>query len=137
MQENFRQFLDRLRQTAFLVPSLTLDLTDSRDVAAEPRRETFHFEGGISEFVEHLAPDAPVTDVWRLTGAGSFTETVPVLQATGAMVPTELSRDCQVDIALRWGTGYDAVFKSFVNLVFRMLKSESLRTSSVLRFSIW
>lgn len=111
------ELLDRLRQTAFLVPSLTLDLTDSRDLTDAPRRETFHFDGGISEFVEHLAPDAPITDVWRLTGAGSFTETVPVLQATGAMVPTELSRDCQVDVALRWGTGYDAVFKSFVNII--------------------
>jgi len=111
------ELLDRLRQTAFLVADLTLDLTDSRDLGAEPRRETFHFDGGISEFVEHLAPDAPVTDVWRLTGTGSFTETVPVLQATGAMVPTELGRDCQVDIALRWGTGYEAVFKSFVNII--------------------
>ncbi len=33
------------------------------------------------------------------------------------MIPTELQRDCEVDIALRWGTGYDTVFKSFVNII--------------------
>lgn len=113
------ELLDRLRQTAFLVPQLRLEITDERGLEAgsEPRRESFHFEGGIAEFVEHLAPDAPITDTWRLTGDGTFTETVPVLQETGAMVPTELTRDCQVDIALRWGSGYDTVFKSFVNII--------------------
>ncbi len=109
------ELLDRLRQTAFLVPQLTLDLADQR--APEPVRELFHFDGGITEFVEHLAPDTPLTDVWRLTGDGSFTETVPVLQDNGHMTPTELTRDCQVDVALRWGTGYDTVFKSFVNII--------------------
>jgi len=42
---------------------------------------------------------------------------VPVLQQTGAMVPTELTRDVEVDIALRWGTGYETVFRSFVNII--------------------
>ncbi len=109
------ELLDRLRQTAFLVPDLTLDIRDDR--GAEPRRETFHFDGGIAEFVDHLAPDAPLTDTWRMTGSGGFTETVPVLQDNGHMVPTELQRECQVDVALRWGTGYDTVFRSFVNII--------------------
>jgi len=111
----FDDLLDRLRQTAFLVPGLSLDLADER--GEEPRRETFHFAGGIAEFVEHLAADAPITDTWRITGAGMFTETVPVLQPNGHMVPTEVQRECGVDIALRWGTGYDTVFKSFVNII--------------------
>jgi DNA gyrase subunit B len=109
------ELTDRLRQTAFLVSGLTLELVDER--VPEPVTERFRFDGGISEFVEHLAADAPVTDVWRITGTGHFTETVPVLQDTGAMVPTELERDCVVDVALRWGTGYDTVFKSFVNII--------------------
>ncbi|MCU1440453.1 MAG: type topoisomerase subunit [Rhodoglobus sp.] len=109
------ELLDRLRQTAFLVPELTLDIADQR--GEEAIRETFRFEGGISEFVDHLAPDAGLTATWRLTGDGTFTETVPVLQDNGHMVPTELTRDCVVDIALRWGTGYDTVFKSFVNII--------------------
>ncbi|MGZ0211033.1 MAG: DNA gyrase/topoisomerase IV subunit B [Actinomycetales bacterium] len=107
--------IDRLRQTAFLVPNLTLNVSDER--GDEPRHESFLFEGGISEFVEHLAVDPPITDIWRLTGSGGFTESVPVLQDNGHMVSTEVSRDCVVDVALRWGTGYDTVIKSFVNII--------------------
>jgi DNA gyrase subunit B len=105
----------RARQTAFLVPGLGIDITDER--GEETTSETFRYAGGISEFVDFLSTDAPLTDTWRLQGDGSFTETVPVLQETGAMVPTELKRDVEVDIALRWGTGYETVFRSFVNII--------------------
>jgi len=105
----------RARQTAFLVPGLQITIDDER--GEEPRRESFRFEGGISEFVEHLAPDSPITDTWRIQGTGTFTETVPVLSEHGAMVPTELSRECSVDLAMRWGIGYDTEFRSFVNII--------------------
>ena len=106
----------RARQTAFLVPGLEIAVRDER-AGVEPTDVSYRFDGGISEFVEFLAPDAPITDTWRLTGTGTFTETVPVLQATGAMVATEIERTCSVDIALRWGTGYETVTRSFVNII--------------------
>ena len=109
------ELIERARQTAFLVPGLTISIADDRE--AEPTRETFRFAGGISEFVDHLATDAPLTDTWRMTGSGSFTETVPVLQPTGAMVPTEVSRQCEVDVALRWGIGYETIVRSFANII--------------------
>jgi DNA gyrase subunit B len=109
------ELLDRARQTAFLVPGLTLNVTDNRQ--DPPTHESFRFDGGISEYVDHLAPDVPLTDTWRLTGTGTFTETVPVLQPNGHMAPTELSRECSVDIALRWGIGYETVFHSYVNII--------------------
>ena len=105
----------RARQTAFLVPGLKLSVTDKRDGSVA--RDDFEFTGGISEFAEYLAPDAPLTSTWRLTGEGTFTETVPVLDDQGHMVSTEVERNCGVDIALRWGTGYDTVQKSFVNII--------------------
>ncbi|MFG6445617.1 type IIA DNA topoisomerase subunit B [Microbacterium sp. P06] len=113
----------RARQTAFLVPGLEIVIRDERATATSaeeppaPIETTYRFDGGISEFAEYLAPDAAVTDTWRLTGTGSFVETVPVLQPTGAMVPTEVTRDCEVDIALRWGTGYETRARSFVNII--------------------
>ncbi|MFG3260272.1 type IIA DNA topoisomerase subunit B [Streptomyces sp. NPDC048172] len=108
----------RARQTAFLVPGLTLLVRDERGVdGTEPTEETFRYDGGISEFCEYLAPDRPVCDVVRLQGQGNFKETVPVLDDQGHMIPTEVQRELGVDIALRWGTGYDTTLKSFVNII--------------------
>ncbi|MFF7683086.1 type IIA DNA topoisomerase subunit B [Microbacterium sp. NPDC007973] len=109
------ELVQRVRQTAFLVPGLEIVVLDDR---GEERVETsYRFDGGISEFADFLAPDAAVTDTWRLTGTGTFTETVPVLQPGGSMIPTEVQRECEVDIAVRWGTGYDTTVRSFVNII--------------------
>ena len=108
---------ERARQTAFLVPGLAITIEDQRDPGA-PEVETYHYDGGISEFVEYLAPDAAVTDVWRIQGDGEYVETVPVLdEATGHMVSREVERRMEVDLALRWGIGYDSVQRSFVNII--------------------
>ncbi|MCF6522763.1 type IIA DNA topoisomerase subunit B [Streptomyces sp. JJ36] len=108
----------RARQTAFLVPGLTLLVRDERGLdGQEATEEVFHYDGGISEFCEYLAPDKPVCDVLRLGGRGTFKETVPVLDDRGHMIPTEVQRELSVDIALRWGTGYDTTVRSFVNII--------------------
>ncbi|MEV0583747.1 DNA topoisomerase IV subunit B [Nonomuraea sp. NPDC050310] len=101
----------RLRQTAFLVPGLTLVLIQGETV------EEFRFDGGISEFTEFLARDEAVCDVLRLQGLGHFHETVPVLDDQGHMTPTEVERELTVDVALRWGKGYDSTVRSFVNVI--------------------
>jgi DNA gyrase subunit B len=106
----------RARQTAFLVPGLSLRVRDERDPAA-PVEETFRFDGGIGEFCEFLAPDKAMIDVLRLQGSATFTETVPVLDEVGHMTSTEVQRELGVDVALRWGVGYDTVVKSFVNII--------------------
>ncbi len=107
--------LARARQTSFLVPGLTICVRDER--AGEPVEEVFHHEGGIAEFCDYLAPDPGLTDVWRLTGSGTFRETVPVLDDRGHMLPTEVERECSVDVAVRWGTGYTTALRSFVNVI--------------------
>ncbi|NOY75275.1 MAG: DNA topoisomerase (ATP-hydrolyzing) subunit B [Kiritimatiellaeota bacterium] len=43
---------NRLRELAFLNKGVTITLTDERE--DPPRSEIFHYEGGISEFVQHL-----------------------------------------------------------------------------------
>jgi len=101
----------RARQTAFLIPGLTLTIRDERPGSLTdggfPTEHAFRFDGGISEYVEFLAPDTAVTDTWRLQGTGTYSETVPVLTDTGAMVSRELERECEVDI----------VFRSYVNII--------------------
>ena len=109
------QLHDRARQTSFLVPGLRLEVTDARGGGRET--EVFLHEGGITEFVDFLAKDAPLTEVLRLTGSDSFTETVPMLDEAGAMTATDVDRSLEVDIAVRWGTGYDTQVRSFVNII--------------------
>jgi DNA gyrase subunit B len=112
---SYDELATRARQTSYLVPGLRLVLHDHRDGA--DRHDEFRHDGGLAEFVEHLATDPAVTDIWRLTGSGSFEETVPVLDATGALQSSTLHRECMVDVAIRWGTGYDAELRSFVNVI--------------------
>ncbi|MGB2766457.1 MAG: toprim domain-containing protein, partial [Propionicimonas sp.] len=112
---SLRHLLDRARQTSFLVPGLELVVTDAR--SDEPTIERFRHEGGISEFCDFLAPGSPVTDVIRLRGSDQFTETVPMLDEAGAMTPSDVERQLDVDVAVRWGTGYDTLVASFVNII--------------------
>ncbi|WP_369273871.1 type IIA DNA topoisomerase subunit B [Streptomyces sp. R11] len=109
----------RARQTAFLVPGLTIVVRDEFGLGdgGSKGEESFRFDGGISEFCEYLAADKPVCDVLRFSGQGTFKETVPVLDEHGQMTPTQVTRELDVDVAMRWGTGYDTTLKSFVNII--------------------
>ncbi len=106
---------DRARQTSFLVPGLAIVVRDERGAIVE--EETFRHDGGIAEFAEFLAPDDALVPAFRIHGVGHFHETVPVLDAQGHLNPQEIERELTVDLALRWGTGYDAVVRSFVNII--------------------
>jgi DNA gyrase subunit B len=125
---SFDALTERARQTAYLVPGLTISIREEPPGGPEnledpgarpepPRRAVFRFDGGISEFCAHLGSGESVTDVLRLTGSGHFTETVPVLDDRGHMTPTEVERELQVDVAVQWGTGYDGMIRSFVNVI--------------------
>jgi DNA gyrase subunit B len=103
----------RLRQTAFLVPGLTLSAKDGKGKKIE-----FSFEGGLAEFVNFLAKDAELIPAKRISAVDTFTETVPVLDPkTGSMESREVERTCRVEVAIRWGIGYDTDVRSFVNII--------------------
>ena len=120
--------VERARQTAYLVPGLAITVraeagaqpgpeADGDGDGGGPREAEFRFAGGISEFCEHLGAGEKVTDVLRLTGDGTFTETVPVLDDRGHMTPTEVERTLDVDVAIQWNAGYDTITRSFVNVI--------------------
>ncbi|HTX81713.1 MAG TPA: DNA topoisomerase IV subunit B [Streptosporangiaceae bacterium] len=134
----FDWLAQQARQTAYLVPGLTIRIADERpavgdsggqpsaepssdeaaaDISQPGRSAEFRFDGGISEFCAHLSRGEPVTDVLRITGSGQFTETVPVLDDSGHLTPTEVERQLDVDLALRWDAGYDSTVRSFVNVI--------------------
>ena len=58
-----------------------------------------------------------MSEILRLEGHEQFTETVPLLDEQGHMTPQDVERDLGVDVAVRWGTGYDTEVRSFVNVI--------------------
>jgi DNA gyrase subunit B len=108
---------ERARQTAYLVPGLAIAVREETADDAGPRQDEYRFDGGIGEFAEHLASGDKITEVIRLIGDGTFTETVPVLDDRGHMTPTEVERRLDVDVAVQWNNGYDTVTRSFVNVI--------------------
>ncbi|MGH3156165.1 MAG: ATP-binding protein, partial [Streptosporangiaceae bacterium] len=112
----FDALIERARQTAYLIPGLTIRIRDESQPGA-PQQVGFSFEGGIGEFCAHLGSGEPVTEVLRLEGSGHFTETIPVLDEQGHMTPADVERELLVDVAVQWGSGYDTVTRSFVNVI--------------------
>lgn len=113
---DLQEVLERARQTAFLVPGLTVSVTDKR--GEESVSESFRFDGGTADFVDFLSTKEPITDTIVSRGEGVYTESVPVLDSeTGSLVVQDLERTMSVDVAMRWTTAYDSSIRSFVNVV--------------------
>lgn len=112
---DLEEIYTRARQTSYLVPGLTLVVNDNR--TKDKTSETFFHKGGISEYCHFIQPDEPVGDVIRLTGQGHYQETVPVLDEKGHLEPKDVERDMDVDIAVKWGNGYETTVRSFVNII--------------------
>ncbi|MDQ3616682.1 MAG: type IIA DNA topoisomerase subunit B [Actinomycetota bacterium] len=111
----FDELVTRARQTSFIVPGLELVIRDCR--GDEALEESFRHDGGITEFCDFLATDEAVSQVLRLEGHENFTETVPLLDSNGHMTPQDVERDLAVDVAMRWGAGYETELRSFVNVI--------------------
>jgi len=119
---SYDELVSRVRQTTFLVPGLRITVRDERRMPGTPGEEgpyeeSFIHHGGTVDFADFLAPDARLTDTWRLTGSGTFTETVPMLDDRGHLTSQAVERTCEVDVALRWGTGYETEVRSYVNII--------------------
>ncbi len=114
-EHDIEEIYARARQTSYLVPGITLIVNDNR--SKDKTSETFYHKGGISEYCHFLQPDDPVGDVIRLQGRGHYQETVPVLDDKGHLEPTDVERDMDVDVAIKWGNGYETTMRSFVNII--------------------
>ncbi len=104
----------KLRNTAFLVPGVQYVL---RDLTAEvPTREEFHFPNGLTDMVDFLAPsnDKPVSGILLLMGHGTYKENAA--DENGVM-QSNVQRRAEVEIALRWGTGYERTVECFSNTI--------------------
>ncbi|RKT55866.1 DNA gyrase/topoisomerase IV subunit B [Saccharothrix australiensis] len=104
----------KLRNTAFLVPGVTYVLRDATGEA--PTEETFHYPGGLSDMVDFLAPsgEKPVSGTLLINGTGVYHENAA--DENGVM-RSKVERHAEVEIALRWGTGYERVVECFTNTI--------------------
>ena len=94
LEYNFETLKQRLQETAFLTKGLCINLTDLR---VEPvRNRTYHYEGGIKEFVQHINKSKT-----------ALTEQVFYCEATHENVV--------VEIALQYTDAYQESTYSFVN----------------------
>ncbi|HJQ48152.1 MAG TPA: DNA topoisomerase IV subunit B [Amycolatopsis sp.] len=107
----------KLRNTAFLVPGVTYVLrTAAEDAIGE---ETFHYPGGLKDMVEFLTPsgDKPVSGTLLITGDGTYKENAA--DENGVM-KSNVERHAEIEVALRWGTGYERTVESFSNTIRNM-----------------
>ncbi|SCF25425.1 DNA gyrase subunit B [Micromonospora matsumotoense] len=104
----------KLRNTAFLVPGVDYRLRD--ETAEESVEERFHFPNGLTDMVEFLAPagDRPVSGTLLVTGEGTYRENAA--DANGVM-QSNVQRRAEVEIAFRWGTGYERTVECFTNTI--------------------
>jgi DNA gyrase subunit B len=84
----------RLRETAFLNRGLHITLTDER--GSEERSDTFHYKGGLVDFVNHLNAKrdplhAHIVDI------------------------SDVSKDAEVEVALQWTSSYTESVLTFAN----------------------
>lgn len=86
---------NRFRNQAFLNTEATINFEDRRT----GKKERFHFDGGVSEFVQYLnRSKTPI-------------HTVPI-RFNGE------KNGIQIDIAMQWTDGYNEEIDSFVNTIF-------------------
>jgi DNA gyrase subunit B len=104
----------KLRNTAFLVPGVAYVLRDL--TTAQPVEEKFHYPHGLTDMVEFLSPpgDKPVSGILLVTGEGTYKENAA--DANGVM-QSNVERRAQVEVAFRWGTGYDRTVECFTNTI--------------------
>jgi len=82
----------RFREVAYLNPKITIELTDKRE--GKQKKEIYHFEGGIKQFVEDSNKNKAITDAISFSAKEDGVE---------------------VDIALIYNDTYTGNVKSFVN----------------------
>ncbi len=89
----FEILRDRLRELAFLIPGVRIVVEDRRS----NRREEFHYEGGLKEFVRYLdEAREPIHDPFYMKAAKNGTE---------------------IEIALEYNTGFVETILSFANTI--------------------
>jgi DNA gyrase subunit B len=87
---------DRMRELAFLNPQITVDIIDEREEDEGENKVTFHFSGGVKDFVDYLDENRQ-----------SLMDTPIYIEGEVDNVPVEL--------AMQYNDGYTENVHSYVN----------------------
>ena len=93
---------NRFRNQAFLNKEVTINFEDKRS----DRKETFHYDGGVSEFVEYLNKTKTPIHPTPIYLRGKY-------EFTANDEPAEI----EIDIAMQWTGDYSENVVSFVNTI--------------------
>ncbi len=106
----YQEIRDHVARVCFLVPGLNVKLHDKRVSGMKP--ESFVAAGGLGDYVDFLTVGESVTDILTIHDKSEFSEKVPVDNKMKMV-----TRECTVDVALRWVKGYETKVVSFVNTI--------------------
>jgi DNA gyrase subunit B len=93
LEFDYSTLAERMRETAFLTKGLRIDLIDERGAG---QRDTFHYKGGIVDFVKYL------------------NENKDALHRKPVYFENETD-DGQVEVAMQWNSSYQESVFSFAN----------------------
>ena len=93
LEFDYATLAERLRETAFLTKGLRIDLIDERGAG---QRDTFHYKGGIVDFVKYL------------------NENKDALHRKSVYFENDTD-DGQVEVAMQWNSSYQESVFSFAN----------------------
>jgi DNA gyrase subunit B len=93
LEYDYATLAERLRETAFLTRGLKIELVDERGAGQE---DTFHYEGGLIDFVAHL------------------NENKDPMHRKTVFFESE-AEDGQVEVAMQWNSSYQESVFSFAN----------------------
>jgi DNA gyrase subunit B len=101
VEYNLETIARRLQEMAFLNAGLRIDLHDERIVdedAGRKRDRTFHYPGGLEDFVKHI----------NATREAAHSTVISFTAKAEAM---------QVEVAMQWNTGYTESVYTFANTI--------------------
>ena len=121
---NTLDITERLRGTAFLVPRVTIHVTDEINLIEDPetgkkvpRDDVFHFEGGIPDLVRANMAGDQLGPIFNFSTEVSYVEkNVPVFQ-NGKVSNQDVKRILPIEVAFGWQNNYDYNIESYVNTV--------------------
>lgn len=135
---NDQDLVSRLKDTAFLVPSLEAEVYDELheidDVehgGKTPQHEFFHYPDGMPSFIELIQPDEAICDAVHIRTTGRYIEKNAMDRVSNDKFSYhDQEREIPIDVIFRYGNGYDNTgdnIRSYVNTIRTRLGGEHLK----------